>query len=243
MSRNPSNLIVPHLHPRKKKKKYSHLPFTINLHLIFGAFPSCSQWFNDLPWKTSVCTRGKHAFPGQDQLSRVWGGLPDLPLELLTSPLLNFLLCHQALHHHQPWKSFITQDDNIETIKPTYISKTASLLSVLQVIKICHNTHRPLEHWTWWVVLRRPLLRPKPFFIQGLCRAGAGGHSKCCTVMLMVIALGYYPGMDHCSDLKTHDWIKIYTHSYTYTEIWISIPFIPDCGKPTAYSIRIHSLG
>lgn len=34
VSRNPGNLIVPHLHSRKKK--YNHFPFTINIHMILG---------------------------------------------------------------------------------------------------------------------------------------------------------------------------------------------------------------
>lgn len=140
--------------------------------MILGPFPSCSQWFNDVSWKTSVCTRGKHAFPGQALLSHVWGSLPDLPLECLTFPYLNFLFCHQALHHHQPWKSLITQDDNTETIKPTYISKTASLMSPLQVINICHSAQRPLKPWIWRVVLRRPLLRPSHFSLKNSVNRG-----------------------------------------------------------------------
>lgn len=125
----------------------------------------CLWYFNDL----SVYAKGKYALPSQAQFSMSmvvpliyhWSSSHFLPWQHL---------CHQALHPHQPWKSLITQNDNIKTIKPTYISKTASLLSLLQVIKICHSTHKSPKDRTWWVVLRRPLLRPKPFFTQGPCQ-------------------------------------------------------------------------
>lgn len=60
--------------------------------------------------------------------------------------LWGLVFLRQALH--QPWASLITQDDNIETIKPTYFSRTASLLSLLGAIKISHSSHRPLKLWT-----------------------------------------------------------------------------------------------
>lgn len=141
----------------------------------------------------------KDTFPGQVQLSHVRSGLPDLPLGLLTFPHLYLLFCHHAFHHHQPWTSLITQDDNIKTIKPTYISKTASL-SLLQVIKICHSAHRPLE-LDLMGCTQKATSKTKVIFHSSTVY----GTSKCCTVMLMVIALGCYPGMAHCSDLKTGD--------------------------------------
>lgn len=116
-----------------------------------------------------LCVPGEHK---PSPASHDWVGLPDLSLDVLTFPHLSFLSCHQALHHQEPRKRLIIQYDNIKTIKTTYISKTASLLSPLQLVKICHSTHRHLEPWTWQVALRRPLLRPKPFFIPGLCQWG-----------------------------------------------------------------------
>lgn len=112
-----------------------------------------------------------------------------------------FLFHHQPLPCHQPWESLITQDDNMETIKPTYFSKTASLLSLLWAIKISHSSHRPLKHWTWQVSLGRPLPRPKPFFTQAL----PTGTSKCCAIIFMVMVLRDYSALVHCLELQTSD--------------------------------------
>lgn len=151
--------------------------------------------------------------------SPIFGWSPWFTTGAPHSSHVDVLSCHQALHRHQPWKSLITQDDNIKTIKPTYISKTASLLSRLQVIKICHSTHKPLKHWTWWVVLRRPLLRPKPFFTQGLCpRSPKMLHSNADGDSSRVLPR-------HGPLLRSQNWhsglvwhASKHAHSYTYTE-------------------------
>lgn len=143
---------------------------------------------------------GKQAFTGQARPSHVQGG----PLICLWGTVflhLEFVFHHQALHCHQPWESLITQDDNMETIKPTYFSQTASVLSLLWAIKISHSSHRPLKHWTWQVSLGRPLPRPKPFLTQ----APSTGASKCCTAILMVMVLRYYPDLARCLELQTSD--------------------------------------
>ena len=47
------------------------------------------------------------------------------------------------------------------------------------------------------------------------------GASKYCTVMLMVIAMRYHPGMAHSSDVKTGDQIQFGILQNTYSFIHV----------------------
>lgn len=106
-----------------------------------------SWWINDFSCKTPVCSGGREASAGQSQPSHVQGG-PLICLWRIVFLHLELVFPHRALPCPQPWESLITQDDNTETIKPTYFSKTASVLSLLWAIKISHSSHKPLKHWT-----------------------------------------------------------------------------------------------
>lgn len=129
------------------KKKSIHPPTCKSSLGHFLPFPSFSWWFNGCSCKTPVCSRrnGPSQAKPSPLLARVG---PLIYLRSIVFLHFEFLFHHQPLPCHQPWESLITQDDNMETIKPTYFSKTASLLSLLWAIKISHSSHRPLKHWT-----------------------------------------------------------------------------------------------
>lgn len=169
----------------------------------------------------------KQAFSGQAQPSHVQrvGSL---------IYLWGLVFLHQALHCHQPWDSLITQHDNIETIKPPYFSKTASLLSLLWAIKISHSSQRPLKLWTWHP--QKATSKTKAIFYS---RSLSTGASNCCTATWMVMALRYYPSMAHRLDLKTSDQIQ---HNNLQTQTPSSLSTETQMTPPSSGLEKTHSL-